>query len=144
MTNPMHERFEQAMAEFEAKKAAITDFQQNMATAETTVTSKNRAVSATVDGRGEISAIKFVTTSYRTMAPAELANLLVETIRAAQTEAREKTYGMVEGLLPNRLPLREALSGSVNFEEAMNQLTRTFTETEQRGTDRPGANGGGR
>lgn len=144
MTNPMHERFEQAMAEFEAKKAAIASFQQDMATAETTVTSKNRAVSATVDGRGEVSALKFVTNSYRTMAPAELANLLVETIRAAQTQAREKTYGMVEGLLPGRLPLRDALSGSVDFEKAMSQLTRVFRETEQRDADQPGTNGGGR
>jgi len=141
MTSPMHDRIEQAYAAFEKQKAAISGLEQAMASAETTVTAKNRAVTVTVDGRGDVVEIKFPTNAYRTMAPAELGNLLVETAKTAREQARETATGMFEALLPARMPLLGVLNGKRGFDEMMDAAVRLVSEPLP-GADRPGGNGG--
>ncbi|OAA29206.1 hypothetical protein UG55_100317 [Frankia sp. EI5c] len=55
-----------------------------------TATDRNRTVSVTVDGRGEVHEVHFRGEAYRDLAPAELADLLVRTIGQARRAAREK------------------------------------------------------
>jgi DNA-binding protein YbaB len=129
MTSPMHDRIEKAYAEFEKKKAAIAEFEQGMSSAQTTVTAKNRALTVTVDGRGDLVEVKFPTNAYRTMAPAELGNLLVETTKTAREQARESAAGVFESLLPSRAPILGMLNRSGNFDEMMQEAVRMVSET---------------
>ncbi|WP_436535629.1 YbaB/EbfC family nucleoid-associated protein [Actinoplanes sp. HUAS TT8] len=131
MTSPMQNRIEQAMAEFERHRAAMDGFEHRVAEASTTVTAKNRAVAVTVNGKGELSEIRFPVGTYRTMAPAELGRLLVDTIGEAQQQAREKAAQMFESLLPAGLPVLEMLSKPVDFDEAMGEVMKTIRETQQ-------------
>ena len=72
MTTPLHNSLEEAYAELVSQREALNDMQHRLAEAGTTVTSKNRAVSVTIDGQGRVSEIKFLTSGYRSMAPTEL------------------------------------------------------------------------
>ncbi|MET7747487.1 YbaB/EbfC family nucleoid-associated protein [Micromonospora sp. NPDC005367] len=146
MTSPLYDRIEQAYAEFEEKKAAISGVEQQMSGAQTTVTAKNRAVSVTVDGRGDLIDVKFPTSAYRTMAPAELAGLLVETVRSAREEARQKAMKLFESILPPGLPLAGLLRGEKTadqmFDEAMQSINESFGGAKARANGNSGANRG--
>ena len=130
MTSPLHNRIEQAMAEFERNKAAIGDLQNGMAATQTTISPKNRSISVTVDGQGELVEVKFPSNAYRTMAPAELGRLIVDTVTEARAEARGKAVGMFESLLPPGLPVAGMLNGPVDFDDVMAQLNEVVREAQ--------------
>lgn len=122
MTSPMRDRLEQAMAEFERNKAAIGDLRDGLAATQTTISPKNRAISVTVDGQGELTEVKFPTNAYRTMPPVELGRLIADTVTEAREQARRKSIGMFESLLPAGLPVADMLSGPVDFDAVMAQI----------------------
>lgn len=123
MSNPLQDRIEQAFAEFEHSQAALTAIQDELAANSTTVASKNRAVQVTVDGHGDVTEIKFPTKAYRTMAPAELGSLLVETLGEARREAVESATNLVRTTLPDSGPLLAAFGGSTDFDAVLEDLT---------------------
>ncbi|WP_285680327.1 YbaB/EbfC family nucleoid-associated protein [Actinoplanes sp. NBRC 103695] len=131
MSSPLQNRLEQAMAEFEEHKAKVAGFEARIAEATTTVTSKNRAVTVTVNAQGEPTEVKFLTGAYRTMAPAELGTLIVETIRAAQDEARRKAASLFAELLPAGMPVLDMLTGPVDFDATLREITQVFDEAKQ-------------
>jgi DNA-binding protein YbaB len=137
MSSPLQNRLEQAMAEFEEHKAKMAGFQARMATTGTSVTSKNRAVRVTVNAQGEPTEVKFLTAAYRTMAPAELGSLIAETTRAAQGDARKKAAGLFAELLPAGVPVLDMLTGPVDFDAAMREITQVFDEAKQPRPARP-------
>ncbi|MFI7609298.1 YbaB/EbfC family nucleoid-associated protein [Micromonospora sp. NPDC049366] len=124
MSSPLNNRFEQAYAEFEEQKNAIAEFERRLAEKASTLTAKNRAVSVTVDGQGDVVEISFPTGAYRKMAPAELGALLVETIDAARTQARAGTTELLDSFLPGGMPAFDLLNSSVEFDEIMSQAMR--------------------
>ena len=64
--------------------------------------------------------IKFPTNAYRTMASAELGQLLVETVKAVRDQAKAKALVELQGLFPAGLPLADVLNGSpADFEAAL-------------------------
>ncbi|MEV4352709.1 YbaB/EbfC family nucleoid-associated protein [Actinoplanes sp. NPDC049596] len=131
MTSPLHNRLEQVLADFEKRKTAIAGFEQDLRDESTTVTAKNRAVMAVVDGQGQLSEVKFLTNAYRSMAPAELAALVVETVKSAQHQAREKVAAKFQSLLPEGTPSLDIMSGPVDFDAAMKRILSTFDEVKR-------------
>jgi DNA-binding protein YbaB len=119
MSSPLHNQIEQRMVQLRERREAMARIQRDLAEARFTVDSKNRAVSVTVDSRGEPVDIKFRTSSYRSMAPAELSQLLLETIKAARDEAKMAAVTAFGPLLPPGTPLADLMSGQLNFEEMM-------------------------
>ncbi|MBW4701842.1 MULTISPECIES: YbaB/EbfC family nucleoid-associated protein [unclassified Micromonospora] len=132
MSSPLSNQVEQALAELERQKAAIDEIQGGLHTVYSTVTAKNRAVAVTVDSRGAVTAIKFPTSAYRTMAGPELGELLVDTIEAARGEAMARTVAAFESLLPAGLPMMDLLTGGVDpehgplpMDQLLNEMFRT-------------------
>ncbi|MFG1610224.1 YbaB/EbfC family nucleoid-associated protein [Actinoplanes sp. NPDC049265] len=135
MSSPLQNRLEQAMAEFEQHKTKVAAFEARMADTGATVTTKNRMLSVTVNAQGEPTEVKFLTAAYRTMAPAELGTLVAEAVCAAQREARTKAAGLFAELLPAGVPVLDMLTGPVDFDAAMREITEVFDEARQ---PRPG------
>jgi DNA-binding protein YbaB len=119
MSSPLHNQIEQAYADLERQREALEDVQSQLRGAETTVTAKSRALTVTVDSRGAVSGIKFLTSGYRTMAGPELAQLLVETIEQARAEAMAKTVASFRSILPESLPLHDMLEGRVDLDSIL-------------------------
>lgn len=124
MTGPLHNRVEQAFAELQSTQAAIVGAQQALAETSASVTTRNRALTVTVDAQSRVTDITFHSGAYRSMAPAELGALLVETINEAQDEASSKTTGMFQSLLPAGARLESLLTGSFDLDEMVGEALR--------------------
>jgi DNA-binding protein YbaB len=120
MPGRRREDLDEAYAELERSKAALTGLQTETLGHSTTVTSKNRDISVTVDGRGEVTGIKFHTRSFRIMPATELASLLVETIGEARRASLTRVAAAFESMLPAGLPLSQMMSGTVDVEAVLN------------------------
>ena len=104
MTNPLRYDATSALAELRAQQAKIKAAGSALAIAETTATSKDKTIEATVNAQGRLLGLKFRGERYRDLAPAELANKVVEVVRQAQSDAATAAMAAFAGLLPGGMP----------------------------------------
>ncbi|MGP4017782.1 YbaB/EbfC family nucleoid-associated protein [Saccharopolyspora sp. 5N708] len=101
-----------ALEMFEQEQAKLAEFQRRLAETSTVVESRNHLLTVTLDGNGELSELKFNTTAYRSMAPAELASVITETLQKARAQSlrtmQELMGGPVAGLDINEIATGEA------------------------------------
>jgi hypothetical protein len=106
MSNPMEEHLAEALAEFEETRTKLSEAGAAAARISATVMAKDRSVEATVGPQGELTQLRFPTSLYRTMPPAQLASVLMTTIGAARAQAAEqlaaiyRPFGPIPGLSP--------------------------------------------
>jgi DNA-binding protein YbaB len=120
MTSPFYDQIEKRQEQLRRKQEEFAEVEQRLAGVKATATSKNRAVTITVDCHGEIVEIKFRTGAYRSMPGAELARLLMDTIAEARNDAKEAVMDQFAAVLPD-MPLRELMDGRMDFGELMRQ-----------------------
>jgi DNA-binding protein YbaB len=89
-------RVEQALAELAEQRDRIAEVQEKVGKTTTVRHSKDRILSVTVDGRGDLRKVAFDGTRYRRLAPAELAKLIIDTVNDARSEAMRKVGGMMD------------------------------------------------
>ncbi|NLU81065.1 YbaB/EbfC family nucleoid-associated protein [Micromonospora sp. HNM0581] len=119
---------EEALSMLAEEQRKLEEFQRRMNEASTTVESANKMVAATFDGRGELVRLEFTNTRYRTMAPAELASLLLETLR----RGREKSFAKVSELagrdvLPG-VSFGQLAAGKVDLHEMTESMMRSMLD----------------
>ena len=120
MTYSMHEQIEQAATELRQQGERIQGFQAELARRSTTVVSKDRMVSATVSGAGKVTALSIKGNRYRMMPPAELANIVMETVNAALEQASAETMAAARTLMPSGFGADGVgADGIVDIEELM-------------------------
>ncbi len=90
----------EAMAELARQREGLTRLHHGMEETTGSAYSSRRQVSVTVDGRGEITELTFHGRAYRSLPPAELANMIVDTIRRARESARATMLESVHETLP--------------------------------------------
>ena len=111
-----------ALVALDNEQRKLREFQEAVAEASTTVRSKDRMISATFDGRGELTELKFHNTRYREMAPAELANAIVKTLADGRGKA---LAGMAELNGAPKIPgvdFAELASGKADLDKVMGAL----------------------
>jgi hypothetical protein len=122
MTGPMHDRIEQAYAELDRQREALNEVRADLREGTFTATDKRRLFTVTVDARGELTGIRFLSGAYRGLAPADLAERLVAAVGEARAAAMAQAVGMFQGLLPE-LPMAQIMSGTLDlgamFDEAV-------------------------
>ncbi|GAA3438160.1 YbaB/EbfC family nucleoid-associated protein [Kutzneria kofuensis] len=77
---------EKLMAEYQQQLEKLGEHQRKMSELTGTGVSQRKQVSVTVGAQGQLMELKFLTDSYRDMAPAELSNLIIDTFAAARNE----------------------------------------------------------
>lgn len=134
MTAPLQNNLDELQAELVRQRQALGDMQRRLAETKVTITSRNHAVSVSLDGQGNVVEIKFPSSKYRAMAPTELGALLVETIGQARTELTGQLAEFLGQLMPGTAVL-EALNGDFNVETMLDDAiaeaasTHTFLES---------------
>lgn len=112
-----------AIREFEREQRRLQELHQKMDSESTVVQAKDHSLALTFDGRGELTGMKFIGGKFRSMAPAKLARVIVETMQAGRAQCIEKlTEGMGE-----RLPgvsFADLARGKVNPAEVLDSLLR--------------------
>jgi DNA-binding protein YbaB len=93
------------IADLRAEQARIQEAGERMRSVTGSSKSKDRMITATVDSQGRLVGINLTGTRYRQLAPAELCERIVETVRAAQDDAAKQAASAMAGLLPSGLGL---------------------------------------
>src|SRR4051812_12549200 len=105
----------EAMAELEKQRASLTRLHAGMEEVTGSARSKRRQVSVSVDARGDITELKFHGTAYRSLSPAELADIIVETIREAKQSAQSTLAESLRDVLPADAEVAEIVSGRYDW-----------------------------
>ncbi len=88
---------------------------------------RNKLVTVTVGGQGDLRELRFRGDAYRELAPAELADLLIRTIEAARKGARDRALAGIQDLMRD-LPSSVGRLGEVtSVEDLVDELADMFT-----------------
>jgi DNA-binding protein YbaB len=124
MTSPLRERMEAALADLRAQREKIREFDASVASRKTVMKSKNQMVSATVDSRGKLVELSLKGNRYRTLPPAELASLIVETVAKAQDAALKESLTAAAKLLPDGMRLAGIADGHLDVDRMFDEAIR--------------------
>ncbi|TDV34600.1 YbaB/EbfC family DNA-binding protein [Actinophytocola oryzae] len=115
------EATEAAMKAFEREKDKLANLRQQLAESDETVRSKDRSIAMTFDVRGELVGMKFLTNKFRSMAPAELAHAIVETVQTGRTQFMEKLDAHLGDSLPG-VKMSEIAAGKADLQAVAESL----------------------
>ncbi|GAA4945857.1 hypothetical protein GCM10023224_31470 [Streptomonospora halophila] len=87
---------------------------------------KNRLVAAKVNGRGELVELRFHTQAYRDMAPAELADTILDTIKQAHAKMGERVAELYKPLAPEGVDMQAVMEGRFDPAEMFRRLGGTM------------------
>jgi DNA-binding protein YbaB len=100
----------------------LAEFQRKMTEASTVTESPNKMVTATFDGRGELVSLKFNNTKFRSMAPNELATMLMETLRRGRAAAFGQIDEMAGGEVLPGVNFGDLAAGKLDMNEVVGTL----------------------
>ncbi|MFD9814938.1 YbaB/EbfC family nucleoid-associated protein [Streptomyces sp. NPDC059080] len=98
-----------------------------------TATAKDHLLSVTADARGRVTGIKLHSTRYRSMAAAELAKALLETVQQAQADAAEAKERTMAAHLPETLDMKALSEGRSTLDDLLTSFTRGTLPGQQHG-----------
>jgi DNA-binding protein YbaB len=114
----------EAAAELRRQQERLQAVSSRLREIKTKVTSKDGAITVTLDARGEVSSIAFNTAKFRRMAPAELGAALVEVLGQARAQAREQVTSAYRPFIPAGLGMEDLLSGKGNLNRMFDDAVR--------------------
>ncbi|WP_424186975.1 YbaB/EbfC family DNA-binding protein [Actinokineospora sp. G85] len=112
---------DEAMADLDRERAKLGQLGE-LWSAHTTVHAKDRSLSMTVDGRGELLELAFTGAKYKSMPPVQLAHVIVETLGRAKAESMAKVSEAMGGSSVPGLDIDGIASGKVDPMEMINSL----------------------
>ncbi|WP_018909560.1 YbaB/EbfC family nucleoid-associated protein [Salinispora arenicola] len=94
------ERIEGLFEEYQQQRNSLTELQHRMRELTASAASPRREVSVTVGQNGVVTDIRFPTSAYKRLTPADLAAVIMDTY----AEAKENVMAQAEALLAPMLP----------------------------------------
>jgi DNA-binding protein YbaB len=111
MTYDFHAELAKAIGNLSEQEDLLHELKDSVEESTGTVSSRDRAISVTADGRGAIASITFNSTSYRTMSPTELGRTLVDLIGQARQEVFDRIAELYEPVMPDAVDFGGAFTG---------------------------------
>jgi DNA-binding protein YbaB len=119
MTFQFEDAMKEVMAEYEKSRADLARLQESVEEVSGKARSKSRIVAVTVDGRGEVTELKFHSQAWRTMPPGELSKVIVQTIKDAQKAAQQAVWAAVREHVPTGLSVPDGDVGPADWSAAL-------------------------
>jgi hypothetical protein len=113
---------EQAWATFEAEARKLGELGRLWEEASTVVRAKDQSLEMTFDGRGELVDLVFNGSKYRKLAPAQLAQVIIETLQMGRAQAQDKMAELMGTPDIPGLDLNGLATGKVKPDEMLNSL----------------------
>ncbi|MGW1680199.1 YbaB/EbfC family nucleoid-associated protein [Saccharopolyspora sp. NPDC002376] len=107
MYSSMHNEMTGAMQELRAQQEQFSAAFGKLDEVTASATTKDRAIKATVDGRGTLTGLEFNGQRWRDMAPKELGAKIVEVVADAQRQAATAVDEVMAGLTPDGVDLQQ-------------------------------------
>ncbi|MBO4209043.1 YbaB/EbfC family nucleoid-associated protein [Micromonospora echinofusca] len=125
----------QMLAELAQQRENMTRFQDGFGSVSGTAMAPKRLLSVTVNAQGEITELKFLNQGYRSMAGAELASVIMTTIKEAQRDARSRLAEQVGSVGLPGAEVSDLVDGQVDWNAALNDalsVPQSFLDLLQR------------
>lgn len=119
MSSGFTQQLEEALTQYQRRRAELAEFQRNAAEVSATVTAPRKVVSVTIGNAGVVKEIKFPTAAYKNLSGPELAKVLVQTIEDARSQALDKVADLLAPMLPPGLDSRQVVRGTADLEKVM-------------------------
>lgn len=119
MSDSLKEMLSQALDGFNRKQAEFVSQQQKMNALSASATSPRQVVAVTVGARGELTDLKFPTSAYKRLPPAELASVILKTADEARSQLMKQSAELLAPTLPSGLSAEELVSGTVSLESIL-------------------------
>ncbi|MFF4902937.1 YbaB/EbfC family nucleoid-associated protein [Streptomyces sp. NPDC001068] len=114
MPHRYEQQLEELLALYHRQREEALDTRRRINETTATVTAPRQTVKVTVGAQGEVTALSFPTGAYRRLAPKELADVVLATIRQARAEALESVGAVVAVGLPSGIDMADLLQGRVD------------------------------
>jgi DNA-binding protein YbaB len=124
MKASLEQQIEESIAELRATRLAVDEARRLAADATVTEKSKNRMISVTVGSRGDLQALNFHGEAYRSLAPAELAKLIVDAVDRARTKCQQNAMASIQELMPGSTRGLGSASTGLNFDDMVKRFVR--------------------
>jgi DNA-binding protein YbaB len=122
MSSPLADQVEQAMVRLKDHRARMEEVRAELRQATASVMSKDRMVTAKVGPQGEVVSLTFHTTAYRTMAPAQLADVLTEVLNEARARVGEQVTETMRSVSGIGEVLKLSMTGGTELDELLAPL----------------------
>ena len=125
MTEPSRRRLagraelDAALVQLAEEKRKFHEMQSRVQDTSTTVQSKDRTLSMTFDGRGELEKVTFHGTRFRGLTGPELGKVITETLATGRGQAMEKLGGLMgDDVLPG-ISFSDMTTGKVGLDQVI-------------------------
>lgn len=105
------EQTEQALARLREDQEKIARASASLASETEEAVSKDRAISAKINAEGELVELKFRTSAYKSMAPAELSAAVMDVIKRAHGRMQARVVEAYAPFAPEGIDLETAREG---------------------------------
>ncbi|WP_416482857.1 YbaB/EbfC family nucleoid-associated protein [Streptomyces sp. CL12] len=119
MSSPYDQEIEDLLALYRKQRTEAVETRRRINEVTGTATAPRQTVKATVNAQGEVTAIEFPTGAYHRMAPKELSEALLSTIRQARANALEAVAEVGSHGLPAGVRLTDLIEGKVDATELL-------------------------
>lgn len=115
MNLPEGVRLDELAAEYQRLRDLALQTQERTRTVTATVTSAKNLLTVTVGPNGELQSLIFNSRSYRNMAPAELAHVILETVDRARAAVNRELTELMPAALPAGMSIGGVLNGEIDL-----------------------------
>lgn len=119
---------EEAWEAFEDEARKLGELGKLWAESSTTVRTRDHSLEMTFDGRGEPVDLVFNGSKYRQLAPAQLAQIIIETLRKGRAQAQEKMAELMGTPDIPGLDVNGLVTGRIRPDELINALVGPMLE----------------
>ncbi|RZU53467.1 YbaB/EbfC DNA-binding family protein [Krasilnikovia cinnamomea] len=112
-------RPDQVAADYARHRAEAVETQRRISALSATVTSAQGLVTVTVDARSEITSLTFNSQQYRRMAAAELAHVVLDTVKRARASVLQQMTEVMPAARLAGMALPDVLAGRVDIERML-------------------------
>jgi hypothetical protein len=134
--DPIEERLANAMTALESTRAAVADADAALRAASETAVSQDRSVEITVGPQGEVTALKFNDGKYRSMAPAQLSAVILETLGQARSRMTRRVVDAYRPISESFPQISGVPGAEIEWDELFGSV---IAEGEPRSARRPGS-----
>jgi DNA-binding protein YbaB len=114
-----NQRIEELFEQYQRQREGFRELHRRMHAISVTATSPRREVAVSVGHGGTVTDIRFPTSAYRRLAPAELTGVIMQTLAEAKNQAQDEAAAIIAPLLPQGMQAKDLLSGRVSAEALM-------------------------
>jgi DNA-binding protein YbaB len=137
MTSPYEEILNDTLGDYRRKRAQLLEMQQELSAVTGAATAPRQVVSVTVGRYGEVTDLKFPTSAYKRLTPAELATVIKSTIDDARSQAMQRSAELLAPMLPEGLSASALVSGNADLSSMLPEEPRLMTSLSDTGVSRP-------